>query len=243
MTNLSYGSRGDDVASLQKQLNAAGYNLAVDGIYGAATAAAVRDYQSRNALAADGVVGPQTMNSLFERGGGVAHYESPVGGRMATLYETMTNRPVFTYDPENDAVYRYYRRQYTTAAAQARDDTLGRTAALTGGYASTYGQSAAQQNYLNYINKLWGVLPTLYQQAYNRYRNEGSDLRAEYSALLAADKEAYRQYQDYVKQYQAAQKAAAAAAKNAAKTGKATARTTKAATVSRRGGNAVAMTV
>lgn len=242
MTNLSYGSRGDEVASLQKQLNAAGYNLAVDGIYGAETAAAVRDYQSRNALAADGVVGPQTMNSLFERGGGVAHYESPVGGRMATLYETMTNRPVFTYDPENDAVYRYYRRQYTTAAAQARDDTLGRTAALTGGYASTYGQSAAQQNYLNYINKLWGVLPTLYQQAYNRYRNEGNDLRAEYSALLAADKAAYQQYQDYVKQYQAAQKAAAAAAKTASKTTK-TAKTTKAATVSRRGGNAVAMTV
>lgn len=243
MTNLSYGSRGDDVASLQKQLNAAGYNLAVDGIYGAATAAAVRDYQSRNALAADGVVGPQTMNSLFERGGGVAHYESPVGGRMATLYEMMTNRPTFTYDPENDAVYRYYRRQYTTAAAQARDDTLGRTAALTGGYGSSYGLSAAQQDYLNYINKLWGVLPTLYQQAYSRYRNEGNDLRAEYSALLAADKAAYQQYQDYVKQYQAAQKAAAAAAKTASKTVKATTKTAKVATVSRRGGNAVAMTV
>ena len=242
MTNLSYGSRGDEVASLQKQLNAAGYSLAVDGIYGAATDAAVRDYQSRNALAVDGVVGPQTMNSLFERGGGVAHYDSPVGGRMATLYEMMTNRPTFTYDPENDAVYRYYRRQYTTAAAQARDDTLGRTAALTGGYASSYGLSAAQQDYLNYINKLWGVLPTLYEQAYNRYRNEGNDLRAEYSALLAKDKVAYQQYQDYVKQYEAARKAAAAAVKAAAKTTK-NAKTAKAAAASRRGGNIVAMTV
>ena len=242
MTNLSYGSRGDEVASLQKQLNAAGYSLAVDGIYGAATDAAVRDYQSRNALAVDGVVGPQTMNSLFERGGGVAHYDSPVGGRMATLYEMMTNRPTFTYDPENDAVYRYYRRQYTTAAAQARDDTLGRTAALTGGYASSYGLSAAQQDYLNYINKLWGVLPTLYEQAYNRYRNEGNDLRAEYSALLTKDKVAYQQYQDYVKQYEAARKAAAATVKAAAKTTK-NAKATKAAAASRRGGSVVAMTV
>ena len=242
MTNLSYGSRGDEVASLQKQLNAAGYSLAVDGIYGAATDAAVRDYQSRNALAVDGVVGPVTMNSLFERGGGIGRYESPVGGRMATLYEMMANRPTFTYDPENDAVYRYYRRQYTTAAAQARDDTLGRTAALTGGYASSYGLSAAQQDYLNYINKLWGVLPTLYQQAYNHYRNEGNDLRAEYSALLAKDKAAYQQYQDYVKQYEAARKAAAATVKAAAKTTK-NAKTTKAAAASRRGGNAVAMTV
>ncbi len=243
MTNLSYGSRGDEVASLQKQLNAAGYSLAVDGIYGAETAAAVRDYQSRNALQVDGVVGPQTMNSLFQQGGGVGRYESPVGGRIATLYETMINRPTFTYDPEEDAMYRYYRRQYTTAAAQARDDTLGRAAALTGGYGSSYGLSAAQQSYLNYVNKLWGVLPTLYQQAYSRYRNEGSDLRAEYNAMLAADKEAYRQYQDYVKQYQAAQKAAAAAAKSAAKAVKSTAKTASTATAPRRSGNAVAMTV
>ena len=233
MTNLSYGSRGDEVASLQKQLNAAGYSLAVDGIYGAETAAAVRDYQSRNALQVDGVVGPQTMNSLFQKGGGVGRYESPVGGRIATLYETMINRPTFTYDPEEDAMYRYYRKQYTTAAAQARDDTLGRAAAL----------SAAQQSYLNYVNKLWGVLPTLYQQAYSRYHNEGSDLRAEYNAMLAADKEAYRQYQDYVKQYQAAQKAAAAAAKSAAKAVKSTAKTANTATATRRSGNAVAMTV
>lgn len=235
MTNLSYGSRGDDVAALQKQLNAAGYNLAVDGVFGSATAAAVRDYQSRNALTVDGVAGQQTMNSLSGKEG-MAEYVSPVGGRMATLYETLTNRPGFSYDPEGDALYHYYRRQYTTAAAQARDDTLGRAAALTGGYASTYGQSAAQQSYVNYLNKLWGVLPTLYQQAYNRYRNEGSDLRAEYSALLSADKAAYQQYQDYVKQYQAAQKEAQAAAKAAAKAAKSAARNAA------QNRNAVAMT-
>ena len=239
MTDLSYGSRGDNVIALQKQLNAAGYNLAVDGIFGAATAAAVRDYQSRNALTVDGIVGPQTMNTLFEKENGVAKYESPVGGRMATLYEMMTNRPVFTYDPENDAMYRYYRRQYTAAAVQARDDTLGRTAALTGGYGSSYGLSAAQQNYLNYMNKLWGIMPTLYQQAYNHYHNEGDDLRAEYSALLAADKAAYQQYLYYSKQYQEAKKAAAAAVKSAARAKK----TTNTATASRRGGKVVAMTV
>ena len=239
MTDLSYGSRGDNVIALQKQLNAAGYNLAVDGIFGAATAAAVRDYQSRNALTVDGIVGPQTMNTLFEKENGVAKYESPVGGRMATLYEMMTNRPVFTYDPENDAMYRYYRRQYTAAAVQARDDTLGRTAALTGGYGSSYGLSAAQQNYLNYMNKLWGIMPTLYQQAYNHYHNEGDDLRAEYSALLAADKAAYQKYLYYSKQYQEAKKAAAAAAKSAARAKK----TTNTATASRRGGKVVAMTV
>lgn len=239
MTDLSYGSRGDNVIALQKQLNAAGYNLAVDGIFGAATAAAVRDYQSRNALTVDGIVGPQTMNTLFEKENGVAKYESPVGGRMATLYEMMTNRPVFTYDPENDAMYRYYRRQYTAAAVQARDDTLGRTAALTGGYGSSYGLSAAQQNYLNYMNKLWGIMPTLYQQAYNHYHNEGDDLRAEYGALLAADKAAYQQYLYYSKQYQEAKKAAAAAVKSAARAKK----TTNTATASRRGGKVVAMTV
>ena len=54
-TVLKNGSRGEAVKQLQTQLNSAGYNLAVDGIYGAKTLAAVKDYQSKNNLTADGI--------------------------------------------------------------------------------------------------------------------------------------------------------------------------------------------
>ncbi len=61
---ISYGSSGDDVKKLQKALNSAGYNLAVDGIFGAKTQSAVRSYQQKNGLSVDGIVGVNTWNSL-----------------------------------------------------------------------------------------------------------------------------------------------------------------------------------
>lgn len=64
MANLRNGSTGDDVRRLQESLNQQGYNLAVDGIFGSNTQAAVRDYQSKNGLTVDGIAGNQTMTAL-----------------------------------------------------------------------------------------------------------------------------------------------------------------------------------
>ena len=41
-----------------------GYNLAVDGIFGAKTQSAVRNYQQKNGLSVDGIVGVNTWGSL-----------------------------------------------------------------------------------------------------------------------------------------------------------------------------------
>ncbi len=62
--NLSYGSRGDNVRDLQRMLNGKGYQLDEDGIFGTKTQAAVRDYQGKNGLAVDGIVGSKTYGSL-----------------------------------------------------------------------------------------------------------------------------------------------------------------------------------
>ena len=63
--NLSYGSQGDEVKKLQEALNSQGYGLAADGIYGAKTQAAVRDYQSKNGLSVDGIAGVNTQGKLY----------------------------------------------------------------------------------------------------------------------------------------------------------------------------------
>lgn len=61
---LKLGSRGECVKWLQYQLNQNGYVLAVDGIYGTKTRAAVMDYQKIHGLGADGLAGVKTLKSL-----------------------------------------------------------------------------------------------------------------------------------------------------------------------------------
>lgn len=61
---LRWGSRGGNVSDLQSGLNQNGARLAVDGIFGPRTHAAVKDYQRANGLQVDGVVGPETRGAL-----------------------------------------------------------------------------------------------------------------------------------------------------------------------------------
>lgn len=61
---VSYGSRGSGVTELQKLLNQNGYGLDEDGVFGSKTQNAVRDYQQKNGLSVDGIVGNQTWGAL-----------------------------------------------------------------------------------------------------------------------------------------------------------------------------------
>lgn len=63
-SQLSYGSKGSDVKTLQELLNQNGYSLDVDGVFGSKTQAAVKDYQTKNNLAVDGIAGNETWGSL-----------------------------------------------------------------------------------------------------------------------------------------------------------------------------------
>lgn len=60
-TVLKYGDVGPAIGKLQKDLNQFGYKLVVDNRFGPAVLAAVKDFQKKNGLAVDGVVGPLTQ--------------------------------------------------------------------------------------------------------------------------------------------------------------------------------------
>jgi peptidoglycan hydrolase-like protein with peptidoglycan-binding domain len=59
------GDRNHPVLTLQHLLRAQGQAIAVDGIFGPATNAAVRSFQQGRGLAVDGVVGPSTWSTLI----------------------------------------------------------------------------------------------------------------------------------------------------------------------------------
>ena len=62
------GDQGQDIAAIQGQLNALGYNVgSVDGDFGQATATAIENFQSDRGLEADGVIGMETYRALMGR--------------------------------------------------------------------------------------------------------------------------------------------------------------------------------
>lgn len=60
-----YGSRGEEVRTIQTKLKRWGYyNGNVDGIYGSQTLAAVKYFQRKNGLAVDGIAGKRTLEAM-----------------------------------------------------------------------------------------------------------------------------------------------------------------------------------
>ena len=63
---LKFGSRGNDVIKLQRELQNRGYyNYNIDGIYGKITERAVINYQIDNKLRIDGLAGKETQSKLY----------------------------------------------------------------------------------------------------------------------------------------------------------------------------------
>ena len=101
---LRQGDSGAAVTELQQLLNAKGINIAVDGIFGDATRAAVVQFQQQNGLVVDGIVGPQTWQAL-RRGG-------PIQLTDAAIY----------YEPSK---YPYQKEAFEWLQSQLSSSVLG----------------------------------------------------------------------------------------------------------------------
>ena len=128
-------------------------------------------------------------------------YESQWDGELTELYNRIANRRPFSYDIGTDPVYQQYREQYQRQGRLAMQNTMGQAAALTGGYGSTYGEQVGQQAYNAYLQNLNDIVPDLYNAAYNRYRDEGTDLYNQYGLLSDRENQAYNRYRDTVNDY------------------------------------------
>lgn len=123
--------------------------------------------------------------------------------QATAIYDKIMNRGEFSYDVNKDKLYQQYRDLYAQMGRSAMEDTMGRAAALTGGYGSTYSQNAGQQAYNAYLQKLNEVVPELYNAAYNRYNQEGQNLMNLYTmARNNADSAYERDYNQWYNRLQ-----------------------------------------
>ena len=105
--SFGMGSTGDGVKKLQQELNKHGYGLEVDGIFGNATQAAVRDYQTQNKLQVDGIAGQETLGSLYKTQTQTSA-QTPVqseSGQTSTQTAPEKAPEFSTYDPTTNEAY------------------------------------------------------------------------------------------------------------------------------------------
>ena len=198
---IGYGASGEDVKNLQIRLNQTGnYNLAEDGIYGSNTQAAVKDYQQKNGLATDGIVGNQTWASL-----------ETTGAKPATKNATTTQQSTTsTTQPTQPASTGYQQSDTVTQAQQMLHDYM---AQKPGEYTSTWqgqldeimAQIMNRQPFQYDVNS-----DALYQQYKDQYMAQGQqammDTMGQAAALTGGYGNSYAQtagqqtYQGYLQQ-------------------------------------------
>lgn len=115
---------------------------------------------------------------------------------LEELYEKLTQRPGFAYDPSSDPLYRNYRQSWIQQGQDAMRHTMTVAAGLTGGYGSSYSQTAGQEAYGEYLLGLSDLLPQLYDMALSRYNQETKALQQQYDTLRERQEWEYDQYQD-----------------------------------------------
>ena len=114
-------------------------------------------------------------------------YDSKYDQQLADLYNQITQRKPFSYSTEDDILYKMYEEKYTQQGKQAMRDTMGKAAALTGGYGSSYSQAVGQQQYDATLQSLRDIIPELYSIAYQRYNDEGDRLTQQYGLVKDMD--------------------------------------------------------
>lgn len=129
-------------------------------------------------------------------------FQSEYKDALDKLYDQVTGREKFSYDMNKDMLYQQYKDMYMKSGQKAMQDTLGQAAALTGGFNSSYAQTAAQQTYQEYLGSLNDRVPELYQQAFNRYQQEGDDLYRKFSMANELYGKEYGEYRDQVSDWQ-----------------------------------------
>jgi peptidoglycan hydrolase-like protein with peptidoglycan-binding domain len=177
---ISYGSSGSTVTELQKLLNQNGYNIAVDGIFGANTQAAVKDYQQKNGLAADGIVGTNTWGALTSSNKPstpTAPSAPSTGGNKApSTSRPSTSRPSTSSPAVSSPTFNYGDYKPSDTVAKAEDLLNQHLAQKPGEYQSAWQDQINEilQQILNREKFSYDLNgDALYQQYKDQYTAQG----------------------------------------------------------------------
>lgn len=153
------------------------------------------DYEEENAPTYESTYGDQiqgAIDTVLDRD----DYQSSYADQIQDALAKITNGNSFSYDPSTDALFQSYAKQYRREGERATADTLGAAATLTGGRASSYATTAANQAGNYYATQLGDKIPELAEASYGRYLDQKTQNQNTLETLMNLDNADYQKYID-----------------------------------------------
>lgn len=128
-------------------------------------------------------------------------YENTFAQQQKDLLDRILNREDFAWSKETDPQWSSYKKSYLREGDRATANALAQASAASGGRPSSYAANAATQAGDYYATKLNDVIPTLYQQAYERYLDEYNMKLKDLNAVNQQEQLDYAKYLDRLGQF------------------------------------------
>ncbi len=128
-------------------------------------------------------------------------YENAYAKQQKDLLDRILNREDFSWSKETDPQWSSYKKSYLREGDRATANALAQASAASGGRPSSYAVNAATQAGDYYATKLNDVIPTLYQQAYERYLDEYNMKLKDLNAVNQQEQLDYAKYLDRLGQF------------------------------------------
>lgn len=171
-----------------------GYTGGGDGSQYIANGLSPSSYQSPYQSAIDALLGQLGNYGNFSYDTPAPTYNNRYQTTIDDLLNQIVNRPEFSYDHTSDPVWSAYKKQYTREGDRASATALAQASAASGGIPSSYAQTAASQAGDYYAAQLSDMIPTLYQQAYDRYLNDNQMTQNALAAVSGQEQNDYQKY-------------------------------------------------
>lgn len=156
----------------------------------------------------DGKYAPKIDETLDKIGsfkpftyGSAPSYENRFQQKQQELLDAALKRDPFSWSKETDPQYSSYKKTYLREGERATADALAKASAASGGRPSSYAVNAATQAGDYYATKLSDVIPTLYQQAYERYLKDYQMKLSDLNAVNQQEQLDYAKYLDRLNQF------------------------------------------
>lgn len=133
--------------------------------------------------------------------GSAPSYENRFQQKQQELLDAALNRDPFSWSKETDPQYSSYKKTYLREGERATADALAKASTASGGRPSSFAVNAATQAGDYYATKLSDVIPTLYQQAYERYLKDYQMKLSDLNAVNQQEQLDYAKYLDRLNQF------------------------------------------